>query len=403
MISNSILYILCFLIVPLLLMGLLGLLLGRWIWKRGHTGDLTAEGEGALRAEADALRARVQDLEGRVSTRDTEVTDLKSKLAAAATGAAAATAATAVAAKAAPAADDDESYALEWRNRYLAARVKYLEGRLAEAPKAKKKAAPKTRVVAKKAAPKKRVVAKAKPKPKPKPKAKAKPKVKVLYTDGPTDGAPDDLKLIKGIGPKFEKDLHSKGIYYFRQIGAWKAADVKMVEGVIDSIPGRIQRDEWVKQGKVLAGGGAPRAMKAAPNIAKKKSASAKRTSTKAKSTSAAKKTSKGSGKGAGNAKYYDNVRKFDRSAKTDVIDNIVKYCGVALRTRDGSLVACSDEAEVKRVAAGFATKKLGLKSGQLDLVKGVCQDMKSQRLKNRVTFYYLAAKKAGKLGIFGG
>ena len=143
--------------------------------------------------------------------------------------------------------------------------------------------------------------------------------------------------------------------------------------------------------------------MKAAPNIAKKKSASAKRTSTKAKSTSAAKKTSKGSGKGAGNAKYYDNVRKFDRSAKTDVIDNIVKYCGVALRTRDGSLVACSDEAEVKRVAAGFATKKLGLKSGQLDLVKGVCQDMKSQRLKNRVTFYYLAAKKAGKLGIFGG
>ncbi len=390
MISNSILYTLCFLLIPLLLMGLLGLLLGRWIWKRSHTGDLTAEGEGALRAESDALRARVQELEGRVSTRDTEVSGLKAKLATAAAGAAAATAVTTKAKS-----DDDESYALEWRNRYLAARVKYLEGRLSEAPKAKK-AAPKKRVVAKKATPKKRVVAKAKPKPKP--KAKAKPKVKVLYTDGPTDGAPDDLKLIKGIGPKFEKDLHSKGIYYFRQIGAWKAADVKMVEGVIDSIPGRIQRDEWVKQGKVLAGGGKPRAMKAAPKIAGKKS-SAKKTSTKSKSTSGAKK----SGSGSANAKYYDNVRKFDRSAKTDVIDNIVKYCGVALRTRDGSLVACSDEAEVKRVANGFVTKKLGLKSGQLDLVKGVCQDMKSQRLKNRVTFYYLAAKKAGKLGIFGG
>jgi len=84
-------------------------------------------------------------------------------------------------------------------------------------------------------------------------KKKAAPKPKVLYTDGPTDGAPDDLKLIKGIGPKFEKDLHSKGIYYFRQIGNWKAADVKMVEGVIDSIPGRIKRDEWVKQAKGLA------------------------------------------------------------------------------------------------------------------------------------------------------
>ena len=95
----------------------------------------------------------------------------------------------------------------------------------------------------------------------PKPtKAQAKPKV--LYTDGPTDGAPDDLKQIKGIGPKFEGDLNSKGIYYFKQIGAWKAADVKMVESVIDSIPGRIKRDEWVKQAKVLAKGGAPRKMK---------------------------------------------------------------------------------------------------------------------------------------------
>ena len=72
------------------------------------------------------------------------------------------------------------------------------------------------------------------------------------YKDGPTDGKPDDLKLIKGIGPKFENDLNSKGVYYFRQIGAWKAADIKMVEGVIDSFPGRIKRDGWVKQGKAL-------------------------------------------------------------------------------------------------------------------------------------------------------
>lgn len=86
-----------------------------------------------------------------------------------------------------------------------------------------------------------------------KPKKKAKAKPKVLYTDGPTDGTPDDLKVIKGIGPKFEGDLNSKGIYYYKQIGAWKAADVKMVEGVIDSIPGRIARDEWVKQAKKLS------------------------------------------------------------------------------------------------------------------------------------------------------
>jgi len=85
-----------------------------------------------------------------------------------------------------------------------------------------------------------------------KPKKKAKSKPKVIYTDGPTDGTPDDLKVIKGIGPKFEGDLNSKGIYYYRQIANWTAADVKMVEGVIDSIPGRIARDEWVKQAKKL-------------------------------------------------------------------------------------------------------------------------------------------------------
>ena len=263
-------YIACFGWLIPFLFGLLGLILG-WLLFRGkkQAGDLSIEGEGALRAEADGLRARVQELEGRVSTRDGEVSDLKGKLAAAAAGAATVTA---VKASAAKAPDDDETYALEWRNRYLAARVKYLEGRISEAPKAKakkpaakKKAAP--RKVVAKAAPR----PKAKPKPKPKPKAKARPKPKVLYTDGPTDGAPDDLKLIKGIGPKFEKDLNGKGIYYFRQIGAWKAKDVKMVEGVIDSFPGRIARDEWVAQGKNLAAGGKPRAMKAVPSFAKKK------------------------------------------------------------------------------------------------------------------------------------
>ena len=87
------------------------------------------------------------------------------------------------------------------------------------------------------------------------PKAKAKPKPKVLYTDGPTDGAPDDLKKIKGIGPKFEGDLNKKGVYYYRQIAAWKAKDIEMIDKIIDSFPGRIQRDGWVKQATKLAKG----------------------------------------------------------------------------------------------------------------------------------------------------
>ena len=82
----------------------------------------------------------------------------------------------------------------------------------------------------------------------------AVPDVKVLYTDGPTDGAPDDLKKIKGVGPVFERELNSKGIYYYRQIGAWKAADVKTIEAdAMARYPGRIKRDGWVKQAKALA------------------------------------------------------------------------------------------------------------------------------------------------------
>ena len=125
----------------------------------------------------------------------------------------------------------------------------------------KDKAAPKA-----KAAPKPKAAAKpkAEPKPKPAPKPKAEPKAEkpkaakkpqVLYTDGATDGEPDDLKKIKGIGPKFEGDLNAKGVYYFRQIAAWSAADIKMVDEIIDSFPGRIERDEWVKQAKELAKG----------------------------------------------------------------------------------------------------------------------------------------------------
>ena len=413
--SNIIAFIICFLLIPLLLIGLLGLFLG-WLLFRGKKveGDLSVEGEGALRAEADSLRARVQELEGRVSTRDTEITGLKGKLAAAAgAGAVAAAATAAVATKSEEAASDDDTYALEWRNRYLAARVKYLEGQVAEAPKPKaKKPAAKRKIAAK---PK----AKAKPKPKAKPKttrkprAKAAPKPKVLYTDGPTDGAPDDLKLIKGIGPKFEKDLNGKGIYYFRQIGAWKAKDVTMVEGVIDSFPGRIGRGEWVKQAKGLAKGGAPRPMKGAPSTGKKKpgpkpgtkrgalTAAGKPRRKPGPKAGSKRKTSKSGSGDAAFEKYYANVRKFDPKARRPVVQGIVKYCGASLKSRDASLVACSDEAELKRVANGFVTKKLEQTSGQMDVVQAVCQEMKSERFKNRVTFYYLAAKKTRKLGKF--
>ena len=112
-------------------------------------------------------------------------------------------------------------------------------------------------------------------------------------------------------------------------------------------------------------------------------------------------KSAKSSAADAAFEKYFANVQKFDPKARKPVVQGIVKYCGASLKSRDASLVACSDEAELKRVANGFVTKKLEKTSGQMDLVKDVCEQMKGERFKNRVTFYYLAAKKARKLGQF--
>ena len=97
--------------------------------------------------------------------------------------------------------------------------------------------------------------------------------------------------------------------------------------------------------------------------------------------------------------KYYENVRKYDGRASRDTVANVVKYCGVSLRNRDTALVACSDPKERERIVKGFAARKLGLKKDAAEtLVADICQEMRAQRQKSRVTFYYLMAKKAGKL-----
>jgi NADH-quinone oxidoreductase subunit E len=71
--------------------------------------------------------------------------------------------------------------------------------------------------------------------------------------DKPT--APDDLKLISGVGPKIEGTLQELGIFTFAQVASWKKAEREWVDGYLN-FKGRIERDDWVKQAKVLAKGG---------------------------------------------------------------------------------------------------------------------------------------------------
>ena len=65
----------------------------------------------------------------------------------------------------------------------------------------------------------------------------------------------DDLKRIKGIGPQNEGRLNNEGVIAFQQIADWTAKDQREM-GERLAFPGRIEREEWVKQAKVLAKGG---------------------------------------------------------------------------------------------------------------------------------------------------
>ena len=66
---------------------------------------------------------------------------------------------------------------------------------------------------------------------------------------------PDDLKLIKGVGKLIETKLAKEGITQFSQIAAWKKADIADFDEKL-SFKGRIERDEWVSQAKILAKSG---------------------------------------------------------------------------------------------------------------------------------------------------
>ena len=73
---------------------------------------------------------------------------------------------------------------------------------------------------------------------------------------GPRDGKADNLKEIKGVGPKLEKLCNSMGFYHFDQIAAWTADEVAWVDQNLEGFKGRVTRDEWVEQAKILAAGG---------------------------------------------------------------------------------------------------------------------------------------------------
>lgn len=98
------------------------------------------------------------------------------------------------------------------------------------------------------------------------------------------------------------------------------------------------------------------------------------------------------------------DVKKYAPGADDGVIAGIVRYCGIALKNPDSSLVSFTDPRELERVRNNFLRKKLGLTQADKALdaaIAKVGEKMKADRTRNRVTVYYLLAAHFKKLAVF--
>jgi len=110
------------------------------------------------------------------------------------------------------------------------------------------------KAAAKTSAPKAKAAAKPKAAPKSVEKATVAAK-KPRTMKAPRKAGADDLKMIKGVGPKLETMLNELGIYHFDQIAGWSAAEVAWVNDNLTGFKGRVSPDNWVEQSRKLASG----------------------------------------------------------------------------------------------------------------------------------------------------
>ena len=68
-------------------------------------------------------------------------------------------------------------------------------------------------------------------------------------------GPPDDLRQLKGVGPKFAELLNQRGIIRFDQIAKLSPSQVEVLDESMGPFRGRFARDKIVEQAEYLAGG----------------------------------------------------------------------------------------------------------------------------------------------------
>ncbi|MEN3929876.1 DUF2853 family protein [Microvirga sp. W0021] len=99
-----------------------------------------------------------------------------------------------------------------------------------------------------------------------------------------------------------------------------------------------------------------------------------------------------------------DHLADIKKYAKSPIDEAAVAYLEktykLVISKADARYVACSDPEERARVRDSFLIKKLALPTEGLDdAIKLVCQTMKAEHNKSRLTFYYLLAEHFNKLG----
>ena len=72
----------------------------------------------------------------------------------------------------------------------------------------------------------------------------------------PREGKADNLKEIEGVGPAMEKLVNEMGFFHFDQIAGWSEADVAWVDANLKGFKGRVTRDRWVAQARIIVNEG---------------------------------------------------------------------------------------------------------------------------------------------------
>ncbi len=98
------------------------------------------------------------------------------------------------------------------------------------------------------------------------------------------------------------------------------------------------------------------------------------------------------------------DIKKYDSNPDEALVQALAKNYALVMNNKDASSVACSDSAEKETVRKNFLKKKLGLTLSDSELdaaVDEVCKTMSGDRMKSRLTMYYLLTKKFGKESVF--